>query len=68
MYEFWYDNINPNYQDRAKLCYMDTDSLFIYIKTEDFTKTLLMMFKNGLTHLTIMKLIKDRFQWVQTKK
>ena len=36
MYEFWYDYIKPKYQDRAKLCYMDTDSFIIQIKTEDF--------------------------------
>ena len=36
MYEFWYDYIKPKYQDRAKLCYMDTKSFAIHIKTEDF--------------------------------
>ena len=36
MYEFWYDYIKPKYQDRAKLCYMDTESFVIHIKTEDF--------------------------------
>ena len=36
MYEFWYDYINPKYEDRAKLCYTDTDSFIINIKTEDF--------------------------------
>ena len=36
MYEFWYDYIKPKYQNRAKLCYMDTDSLDIQIKTADF--------------------------------
>ena len=36
MYEFWYDYIKPEYQDKAKLCYMDTYSFTIYIKTEDF--------------------------------
>ena len=46
MYEFWYDYIKPKYQrsctkrsctqNRAKLCYMDTDSFIIHIKTEDF--------------------------------
>ena len=30
MYEFWYNYIIP------KLCYTDTDSFIIYIKTEDF--------------------------------
>ena len=36
IYEFWYDYIKPKYQDNAKLCYMDTDSFIINIKTEDF--------------------------------
>ena len=36
MYEFWYDYIEPNYQDKAKLCYMDTDSFVIHIITEEF--------------------------------
>ena len=36
MYEFWYDYINPKYGDKAKLCYADTDSFIIHIKTEDF--------------------------------
>ena len=35
MYEFWYDFIKPKYQQNAKLCYMDTDSFIIYLKTED---------------------------------
>ena len=35
-YEFWYDYIKPKYQDNAKLCYMDTDSFIINMKTEDF--------------------------------
>ena len=36
MYQFWYDYIKPKYQDNAKLCYMDTDSFIINMKTEDF--------------------------------
>ena len=36
MYNFWYDYFKPKYGDRAKLCYTDTDSFIIYIKTEDF--------------------------------
>ena len=36
MYEFSYDYIEPKYQDKAKLCYMDTGSFVIHIKTEDF--------------------------------
>ena len=38
MYEFWYDYIMPKYGDKAGLCYMDTDSFVMYIKTEDFYK------------------------------
>ena len=36
MYEFWYNYIRPKYGDKAKLCYTDTDSFIIYIKTKDF--------------------------------
>ena len=36
MYEFWYDYIEPKYQHKAKLCYIDTDSFDIRIKTEGF--------------------------------
>ena len=36
MYEFWYDYIKPKYKEKAKLCYMDTDSFVINIFTEDF--------------------------------
>ena len=38
MYGFWYDYMKPKYGDNVKLCYMDTDSFIIYIKTEDFYK------------------------------
>ena len=36
MYEFWYDYIKHKYGDKAQLCYMDTDSFVIDIKTDDF--------------------------------
>ena len=35
MYELWYDYVKPKYQENAKLCYMDTGSFTIYIKSED---------------------------------
>ena len=38
MYEFWYDYMKPKYGDNVKLCYMDTDSFIMHIKTEDFYK------------------------------
>ena len=55
MYKFWYDYIKPNYGDRANLCY-------IHVKTEDFMKTLLMMLKNGLIHLTMIRMMIVVFQ------
>ena len=38
MYEFWYDYMKKKYGDMVKLCYMDTDSLIMNIKTKDFDK------------------------------
>ena len=38
MYEFWYNYIKQKYGDKARLCYTDTDSFVIYIKTKDFYK------------------------------
>ena len=34
--EFWYDYMKPKYGDNVKLCYIDTDSFIMHIKTEDF--------------------------------
>ena len=36
MYEFCYDYVKPKNGENAKLCYVDTDSFIINIKTEDF--------------------------------
>ena len=38
MYEYWYDYLKPLYDDKIKLCYMDTDSFIIYVQTDDFYK------------------------------
>ena len=63
MYELWYEYIKPKYQDRAKLCDLNTVTALLFkLKPKVFTKILLMMSKNGLTHLTVMKMIKDHFQ------
>ena len=62
MYKFWYDYIKPAYGDRAKLCYTDTDSFVIDIFTEGFLKIFMVMLKDGLIHLAMMKIIKDHFQ------
>ena len=36
MYEFWYDYMKPKYGNDVELCYMDTDSFIMNIKTNDF--------------------------------
>ena len=38
MCKFWHDYVKPKYGEKAKLCYMDTDSFIINSKTEDFYK------------------------------
>ena len=38
MYEFWYDYMKPKYNNNVKLCYTDTDSFIMNIKTNDFYK------------------------------
>ena len=62
MYEFSYGYIKPKYGDRAKLCYTDTDSFVIHYITKDFYKDIANDLKNGSIHLTMMKMMIDRFQ------
>ena len=38
MYEFCYNYVKPKYGEKIKLCYMDTDSFILYIKTGDIYK------------------------------
>ena len=38
MYEFWYNDVKPKYEEKVKLCYMDKGSLIVYIKTDDIYK------------------------------
>ena len=38
MYEFWCGYLKPKYGEKVKLCYMDTDSFIIHVKTEDVYK------------------------------
>ena len=64
MYEFWYDYVKPKYKEKAKSCYMDTDSLLLTFSLKTFLKILTMMLKDGLIHLTMMKMIKDHFKQV----
>ena len=38
MHQFWYNYVKPKYSEKVKLCYMDTDSFIVYIKTDDTYK------------------------------
>ena len=38
MYEFWYDYVKLKYGEKAKLCYMDTDSFTVHVNTNDVYK------------------------------
>ena len=38
MYESWYDYVKPKYGEKVKLCYMDTDSLIVNVRTDDIYK------------------------------
>ena len=38
MHDFWYDYVKPKYGENAKLCYMDTDSFIVHVKTDDVFK------------------------------
>ena len=35
MYEFWYDYVKLKYGKNTNICFMDTDSFIVYIKTND---------------------------------
>ena len=38
MFEVWYDYLKAMYGDKIRLCYTDTDSFIMHIKTDDFYK------------------------------
>ena len=61
MYEFWYDYIKPKYEEKAKLCYMDADTLLFISKLKIFIKILQVTLKNGLILLFIIKMMKDLY-------
>ena len=48
MDEFWYDYVKPKYGENEKLCYMDTDSFTVHVKTDD-------------TYKDIVKVVETRF-------
>ena len=73
MYEYWHDYIKPKYQrtcrqEKSKLCYMDTDSFIINIKTGDFYEDIADDVEKWFDLSNMTNTVKDRFQLVRTKK
>ena len=62
MNDFWYDYVKTKYKDKAKLCYMDTDSFVIHIFSEDVLERLTMMLKGGLIRLTVIRMTKGHLK------
>ena len=42
IYEFWYNYVKQKYGEKSKLCYMDTGSFIVYIKTDNIHKDKIM--------------------------
>ena len=38
IYGFWYDYLKPKYGENVKLCYSDTDSIIVHVKTDHVHK------------------------------
>ena len=56
MYQMWYDSGKSKYGVKAKLCYMNTETFILYIKTGDIYKEFVEMLKIDLI-LEIMNYI-----------
>ena len=67
MYEFWYDYIKLKYRDKARLCYTDTDSLVIYVETEDFYKDIAGDVEKWFDS-SMMKMMRDLYLQEKMKK
>ena len=66
IYEYWYDEMKPKYGDRIRLCYMDTDSFVMHIKTKDCYEDIADDVEKSMIHQII--LLEDHYQWVKIRK
>ena len=62
MYKFWYDYFKPKYIDRAKLCYIDTDSFITNTVTEKFFQDISNDVEKWFDTSNMIKMIKYLFQ------
>ena len=62
MYEFWYNHIIPKYGEEQNYAIQILIALLFTLKPKIFLKIFLMMLRDGLIHLIMIKMIKDLFQ------
>ena len=62
VYEFWYDYIKPKYGTEQNYVAWILIASFFILKLKISIKTLQVKLKDGLIHLTMMRMIKDIFQ------
>ena len=61
MYEFWYDYTNPKYGNKQNFVTQILIALLFTLKVKIFLEIFLMMLRNDLIHLTMIKTMKDLF-------
>ena len=61
MYDFWYDYVKPKYSEKAKMCYMDTDSFIVYIHKTDIYKDIAEEVEIGQT------IAKGKSNWINER-
>ena len=62
MYEFWYNHIIPKYGEEQNYAIQILIALLFTLKPKIFLKIFLMMLRDGMIRLTMIKMIKDLFQ------
>ena len=62
MYKFWYDYIKPNMETEQNYVTWILIAFLFILKLKIFIRILLMMLKDGLIHLSSMKMIKNLYQ------
>ena len=53
LYGFSYDYVEPEFAENNKLCYMDTNSFIVHVKTDDIYKDVAKDLKKKLTLQTM---------------
>ena len=53
MYEFWYDYVKPKNGEKAKLCFMDTDCVIVYIKIDGLYKGIIEDVENQICYFKL---------------